>query len=23
MRYIYDIKFGMMEVRENELSLRR
>jgi len=23
MRYIYDIKFGMLQVRENEISLRK
>jgi len=23
MRYIHDIKFGMLEVRENEISLRK
>jgi len=23
MRYIYDIKFGMLQVRENDISLRK
>jgi len=23
MRYIYDIKFGMLQVRKNEISLRK
>jgi len=23
MRYIYDIKFGMLQVRENEIQLRK
>jgi len=23
MRYVYDIKFGMLQVRENEISLRK
>jgi len=23
MRYIYDVKFGMLQARENEISLRK